>query len=190
MPRKSSLPKCPKCKLSMGLTLTDKIATCGYCYISWKPSPSVRERIKACADFEATMRQAKQDRIERERRAAAAKYEKLNHRDANGWLVRDDELDLDKLPIEEQIKHCDRLTRHLDGLAEEGFVDRDVVEPQHSWWCDEGQVCDATCPVVTAKCEQYLASAFREHPGQTTFEDLLLRVSHRQLLDTWAEVSN
>lgn len=174
--RSAKLPKCPKCKLSMGLTLTDKTATCGYCYISWKPSPSVRERIKASADFEATMRQAKQDRIERERRAAAAKYEKLNRRDVNGWLVREDELDLDKLPIEEQIKHCDRLTRHLDGLAEEGFVDRDGVYPEHSGYCyvmgEDGvelTTCDADCPVAVAKRKQYLASAFREHSGQLVF---------------------
>lgn len=162
------LPKCQKCKLSMGITLTDKVASCGYCKHTWKPSPSVREQI---ADFAATMRQAKQDRIERERRAAAAKYERLNRRDVRGWLVRDDELDLSKLTVEEQIKHCERLTQHLDGLAEEGFVDRDVIEPQHSEWWDEGeeQVCDADCPVATTKHEQYLASAFREHPGQLVF---------------------
>ena len=173
--KRNSLPKCPKCKLSMGITLTDKTATCGYCKHIWKPSPNVREQIKASADFAATMRQAKQDRIEHERRAAAAKYERLNRRDARGWLVRDDELDLSKLTTEEQIKHCERLTQHLDGLAEEGFVDRDVIEPQHSdcWDLKEDgetiEVCQVDCPVAVAKREQYLASAFREHPDQLVF---------------------
>lgn len=176
MPRKSSLPKCPKCKLSMGIILTDKTATCGSCYTSWKPSPGVLERIKASTDSAATVRQAKQDRIEREQRAAAAKYERLNPRDARGWLIRDYDDDLSVLPTAALVKHRDRLTRHLDGLAEEGFVSRGVAEPQHSGYCYvigenglELTTCDADCPVATAKRGQYLGSAFREHSGQLVF---------------------
>lgn len=196
MPRKLSLPKCPKCRFSFGLSLNGCVATCSYCAQSWKPSLAVRQKITDLLESEREMRQVKQSRAAVAAAAVAAKYERLNRRDARGWLVRDDELDLSTLSTEELVKHRDRLTEHLDGLAEEGFVDRDVMEPQHSGYCYEmGEngldlaACDADCPVAIAKRERYLASAYREHSRQLTFEDLMGRVSHTQLLEVWADPS-
>ena len=132
--RRSKLPKCPKCKGSYGLTLTDTQAHCKYCQHTWKPTASVREKIAARVEYEAGMRQAKASRIERDRlaaEAAKAAYARRWRRDANGWVVRDDELDLATLTAEELVAHRDRLTEHLDGLVEAGFVDGTLSEAKH-----------------------------------------------------------
>jgi len=173
--RRSKLPKCPKCEGSYGLTLSDKQAHCSYCQHTWKPTANVREKIAAQAEYEAEMRQAKANHIERERLAAEvakAAHARRWRRDASGWVVRDDELDLSTLTAEELVAHRDRLTEHLDGLVEAGFVDG-VTKPQHSDYCyvlgDDGlelTTCDQQCPLVEAWRQAYLASAYRNHPGQ------------------------
>ena len=164
--RGSKLPKCPKCQGSYGLTLSDKQAHCSYCQHTWKPTANAREKIAAQAEYEAEMRQAKANRIERERiaaEAAKAAYARRWRRDASGWVVRDDELDLAALTGDALMAHRDRLTEHLDGLVEDGFVDG-TSSPRHSDYCyvlgDDGlelTTCDPHCPLTTA---------YREHPGQ------------------------
>lgn len=173
--RRSKLPKCPKCEGSYGLTLSDKQAHCSYCQHTWKPTASVREKIAAQAEYEAEMRQAKASRIERDRlaaEAAKAAYAQRWRRDASGWVVRDDELDLATLSQEELVAHRDRLTEHLDSLVEAGFVDG-TSSPQHSDHCyvlgDDGlelTTCDPHCPLIAAWRQAYLATAYRAHPGQ------------------------
>lgn len=163
--------------MSYSLSLVDKLAHCGSCQHTWKPAASVREKIVAQLEYDAAMRQAKAFRIEREKQAAEARAaaEALRwRRDDRGWVIRDDELDLATLTTEELVAHRDRLTEHLDGLVEVGFVDGAVVsEPKHDDDCcglalDEGKppVCSDDCPVVIAQQQAYLASAYRDHPGQ------------------------
>jgi len=174
--RRSKLPKCPKCQGSYGLTLSDKQAHCSYCQHTWKPTASVREKIVAQAEYEAGMRQAKAWRIERERlaeEAAKAAYARRWRRDVSGWVVRDDELDLATLTGDALMAHRDRLTEHLDGLVEAGFVDGTLSEAKHDDYCyellDDGlkiAACHLDCPVVIARQQDYLATAYREHPGQ------------------------
>ena len=169
--RRSKLPKCPKCEGSYGLTLSDKQAHCSYCQHTWKPTASVREKIVAQAEYEAEMRQAKTRRTERERiaaEAAKATYARRWRRDANGWIIRDDELDLATLTLGELVAHCDRLTEHLDGL-----VDGTLSAAKHDGYCyellDDGlkiAACHLDCPVVISQRQAYLATAYREHPGQ------------------------
>lgn len=175
--RRSKSPKCPKCKESYGLTLSDKQAHCSYCQHTWKPTVSVREKIAAQAEYEAGMRQAKAWRIERDRlaaEAAKAAYARRWRRDANGWVIRDDELDLATLTGDALMAHRDRLTEHLDDLVEAGFVDGSLSEAKHDGYCyyegDEDDpkvgVCLPDCPVAIAKQQAYLTTAYREHPGQ------------------------
>ena len=174
--RRSKLPKCPKCEGSYGLTLSDKQAHCSYCQHTWKPTASVREKIVAQAEYEAEMRQAKTRRTERERiaaEAAKATYARRWRRDASGWVIRDGELDLATLTLGELVAHCDRLTEHLDGLVEAGFVDGTLSEAKHDGYCyellDDGlkiAACHLDCPVVISQRQAYLATAYREHPGQ------------------------
>jgi hypothetical protein len=156
--------------------LFDKQAHCSYCQHTWKPTANVREKIAAQAEYEAEMRQAKANHIERERLAAEvakAAHARRWRRDASGWVVRDDELDLATLTAEELVAHCDRLTEHLDGLVEAGFVDGMLSEARHDDYCyellDDGlkiAACHLDCPVVIARQQDYLATAYREHPGQ------------------------
>ena len=156
--------------MSYSLSLVDKQAHCGSCQHTWEPAASVREKIVA-------QLQAKASRIEREKQAAearAAAAAKRWRRDDRGWVVRDDELDLTTLTGFELMQHRDRLTEHLDGLVEHGFVDGTVVsEPKHDDDCcelalDEGKLpaCSDDCPVIVAQQRAYLASAYRDHPGQ------------------------
>ena len=123
------------------------------------------------------MRQAKASRIERDRlatEAAKAAYAQRWRRDAGGWVVRDDELDLATLTGDALVAHRDRLTEHLDGLIEAGFVDGTLGEARHDDYCYyEGEeddlkvgVCLPDCPVAAEKRQAYLATAYREHPGQ------------------------
>jgi hypothetical protein len=157
--------------------LFDKQAHCSYCQHTWKPTANVREKIAAQAEYEAEMRQAKASRIERERlaaEAAKAAYARRWRRDASGWVVRDDELDLATLTGDALMAHRDRLTEHLDGLVEAGFVDGTLSEVRHDGYCYEiGEeddlkigVCLAECPVNIARQQTYHATAYREHPGQ------------------------
>ena len=163
--RRSKLPKCPKCKGSYGLTLSDKQAHCGYCQHTWKPTASVREKIVAQAEYEAGMRQAKASRIERDRLAAEAAYARRWRRDVNGWVVRDDELDLATLTGDALAAHRDRLTEHFDGLVEAGFVDGTLSEARHDGYCYyEGDEDDLKVGVCLPDCP--VATAYREHPGQ------------------------
>lgn len=174
--RRSKLSKCPKCKGSYGLAMTYSQAHCKYCQHTWKPTASVREKIAAQTEYEAGMRQAKAWRIERDRlaaEAAKATYARRWRRDASGWVIRDDELDLATLTLEELVAHCDRLTEHLDGLVEAGFVDGTLSEAKHDDYCyellDDGlkiAACHLDCPVVISQRQAYLATAYREHPGQ------------------------
>ena len=174
--RRSKLPKCPKCEGSYGLTLSDKQAHCSYCQHTWKPTASVREKIALQVEYETEMRQAKSNSIECERlaaEAAKAAYARRWRRDANGWIIRDDELDLATLTPGELVAHCDRLTEHLDGLVEAGFVDGTLSEAKHDGYCyellDDGlkiAACHLDCPVVISQRQAYLATAYREHPGQ------------------------
>lgn len=174
--RRSKLPKCPKCKGSYGLTLSDKQAHCSYCQHTWKPTTGVSEKIAAQAEYEAGMRQAKASRIDRDRlaaEAAKAAYAQRWRRDASGWVVRDDELDLATLTGDDLMAHRDRLTEHLDGLAEAGFVDGSLSEARRDGYCYEiGEdglkvgVCLSECPVTIARQQAYLASAYRDHLGQ------------------------
>ncbi len=173
--RRLKAPKCPKCDMSYSLSLTDKQAHCGSCQHTWKPAPGVREKIVAQLEYDAEMRQAKASRIEREKQAAearAAAAAKRWRRDDHGWVVRDDELDLATLTGFELMQHRDRLTEHLDGLVEHGFVDG-ASTPQHSDDCyrlkDAGlelTTCDPNCRLVTARVAAYLTSAYRGHLGQ------------------------
>ena len=167
--RRSKLPKCPKCKGSYGLTLSDKQAHCSYCQHTWKPTTGVSEKIAAQAEYEAGMRQAKASRIDRDRlaaEAAKAAYAQRWRRDASGWVVRDDELDLATLTGDDLMAHRDRLTEHLDGLAEAGFVDGTLSEARHDEDDPKVGVCLPDCPVAIAKQQAYLATAYRDHPGQ------------------------
>ena len=174
--RRSKLPKCPKCKGSYGLTLSDKQAHCSYCQHTWKPTANAREKIAAQAEYEAGVRQAKASRIDRDRlaaEAAKAAYARRWRRDASGWVVRDDELDLATLTGDALMAHRDRLTEHLDGLVEAGFVDGTLSEARHDDYCyellDDGlkiAACHLDCPVVILQRQTYLATAYREHPGQ------------------------
>lgn len=175
--RRVKPPKCPKCDMSYSLSLTDKQAHCGGCQHTWKPAASAREKIVTQLAYDAGMRQAKAFRIEREKQAAearAAAAAKRWRRDDRGWVVRDDELDLTTLTGFELMQHRDRLTEHLDGLVEHGFVDGTVVsEPKHDDDCcelalDEGKLpaCSDDCPVIVAQQRAYLASAYRDHLGQ------------------------
>jgi len=123
------------------------------------------------------MRQAKASRIDRDRlaaEAAKAAYAQRWRRDASGWVVRDDELDLATLTGDALIQHRDRLTEHLDGLVEAGFVDGTLSEAKHDGYCyyagdkDDPKVgvCLPDCPVAIAKQQAYLATAHRNHPDQ------------------------
>ena len=173
---RSKLPKCPKCKGSYGLTLSDKQAHCSYCQHTWKPTTGVSEKIAAQAEYEAGMRQAKASRIDRDRlaaEAAKAAYAQRWRRDASGWVVRDDELDLATLTGDDLMAHRDRLTEHLDGLVEDGFVAGTPSEARHDDYCykllDDGlkiAACHLDCPAAIAKQQAYLTTAYREHPGQ------------------------
>lgn len=167
--RRSKLPKCPKCKGSYGLTLSDKQAHCSYCQHTWKPTTGVSEKIAAQAEYEAGMRQAKASRIDRDRlaaEAAKAAYAQRWRRDASGWVVRDDELDLATLTGDDLMAHRDRLTEHLDGLAEAGFVDGTLSEARHDEDDPKAGACHLDCPAAIAKQQAYLTTAYREHPGQ------------------------
>ncbi len=173
--RRLKAPKCPKCDMSYSLSLTDKQAHCGGCQHTWKPAASAREKIVTQLAYDAEMRQAKAFRIEREKQAAearAAAAAKRWRRDDRGWVVRDDELDLTTLTGFELMQHRDRLTEHLDGLVEHGFVDGTLSEARHDdcyELLDDGHkiaACSLDCPVVIAQQQTYLASAYRDHLGQ------------------------
>lgn len=166
--RRSKLPKCPKCKGSYGLTLSDKQAHCSYCQHTWKPTTGVSEKIAAQAEYEAGMRQAKASRIDRDRlaaEAAKAAYAQRWRRDASGWVVRDDELDLATLTGDDLMAHRDRLTEHLDSLVDHGFADGKMSEASHDDDCEPGH-CAGDCPVVEAAGQYFLNSAYRDHLGQ------------------------
>ena len=60
----------------------------------------------------------------------------------------------------------DRLTEHLDGLVEAGFVDGTLSEARHDEDDPKVGVCLPDCPVAIAKQQAYLATAYRDHPGQ------------------------
>lgn len=174
--RRIKYPKCPKCDMSYSLSLVDKLAHCGSCQHTWKPAASVREKIVAQLEYDAAMRQAKAFRIEREKQAAEARAaaEALRwRRDDRGWVISDDELDLATLTTEELVAHRDRLTEHLDGLVDYGFVDGTLSEARRDGYCYEiGEdglkvgVCLSECPVTIARQQAYLASAYRDHLGQ------------------------
>jgi hypothetical protein len=149
--------------------LSDKQAHCSYCQHTWKPTANAREKIAAQAEYEAEMRQAKANRIERERiaaEAAKAAYARRWRRDASGWVVRDDELDLAALTGDALMAHRDRLTEHLDGLVEDGFVDGTLSEARHDEDDPKAGACHLDCPAAIAKQQAYLTTAYREHPGQ------------------------
>ena len=171
--RRSKLPKCPKCKGSYGLTLSDKQAHCSYCQHTWKPTTGVSEKIAAQAEYEAGMRQAKASRIDRDRlaaEAAKAAYAQRWRRAASGGADRDAGLDLAPPPADDVPAPGDRLTEHLDGLAEAGFVDGSS-SPRHSDYCYvlnglELTTCDPHCPLIAARQQAYLVTAHRNHPDQ------------------------
>lgn len=170
--RRSKLPKCPKCKGSYGLTLSDKQAHCSYCQHTWKPTTGVSEKIAAQAEYEAGMRQAKASRIDRDRlaaEAAKAAYAQRWRRDASGWVVRDDELDLATLTGDDLMAHRDRLTEHLDSLVDHGFADGKMSEASHDDDCEPGH-CVGGCLVVEAARRSFLNAAYRDHSGQLSLD--------------------
>jgi len=157
--------------MSYSLSLVDKQAHCGSCQHTWKPAPSVRQKIVAQLEYDAAMRQAKAFRIERERQAAearAAAEARRWRRDDRGWVIREDELNLDKLSTEELVAHRDRLTSHFDSLIDHGFTDG-KSEAKHDDDCEPGH-CAGDCPVVEAARQSFLNSAYRDHPGQLSLD--------------------
>lgn len=152
--------------------MSDKQAHCSYCQHTWKPTTGVSEKIAAQAEYEAGMRQAKASRIDRDRlaaEAAKAAYAQRWRRDASGWVVRDDELDLATLTGDDLMAHRDRLTEHLDGLAEAGFVDGKMSEASHDDDCEPGH-CVGGCLVVEAARRSFLNAAYRDHSGQLSLD--------------------
>ena len=170
--RRLKAPKCPKCDMSYSLSLTDKQAHCGGCQHTWKPAASAREKIVTQLAYDAEMRQAKAFRIEREKQAAearAAAAAKRWQRDDRGWVIREDELDLDRLSTEELVEHRDRLTGHLDSLVDHGFADGKMSEASHDDDCEPGH-CVGGCLVVEAARRSFLNAAYRDHSGQLSLD--------------------
>lgn len=158
--------------MSYSLSLVDKQAHCGSCQHTWKPAPSVLQKIVAQLEYDAAMRQAKALHIEREKQAAearAAVEARRWRRDDRGWVISEDELDLDRLSTEELVAHRDRLTSHLDSLVDHGFTDGKVSEAAHDDDC-EPMHCIVDCPVVEAARQSFLNSAYRDHPGQLSLD--------------------
>lgn len=152
--------------------MSDKQAHCSYCQHTWKPTTGVSEKIAAQAEYEAGMRQAKASRIDRDRlaaEAAKAAYAQRWRRDASGWVVRDDELDLATLTGDDLMAHRDRLTEHLDSLVDHGFADGKMSEASHDDDCEPGH-CVGGCLVVEAARRSFLNSAYRDHPGQLSLD--------------------
>ena len=170
--RRIKPPKCPKCDMSYSLSLVDKQAHCGSCQHTWKPAPSVLQKIVAQLEYDAAMRQAKALHIEREKQAAearAAVEARRWRRDDRGWVISEDELDLDRLSTEELVEHRDRLTGHLDSLVDHGFADGKMSEASHDDDCEPGH-CVGGCLVVEAARRSFLNAAYRDHSGQLSLD--------------------